>query len=133
MKHDEITMHFAAEGDHLGSSFTTECQHFGTKRVGNLIHLIAYAIEVGTICKPRKNDGQRWYSDAEVELNVIHLAFSDRQSRLLPIVQHFAGELFGGQVHLLFGLVVEGDGAVFVEGEGLGLGFGGFEVMLGEL
>jgi hypothetical protein len=27
--------------------------------------------------------------------------------------------LFGGYVHLLFGLVVEGDGSVFVEGKGL--------------
>jgi hypothetical protein len=33
--------------------------------------------------------------------------------------QEFAGELFGGYVHLLFGLVVDGDSPVFVEGKGL--------------
>jgi hypothetical protein len=33
--------------------------------------------------------------------------------------EEFAGELFGGYVHFLLGLVVEGDGSVFVEGKGL--------------
>jgi hypothetical protein len=47
-------------------------------------------------------------------------------------VEDFAGELFGGYVHFLLGLVVEGYGAVFVEGEAGGggvalLDFGGGE------
>jgi hypothetical protein len=42
-----------------------------------------------------------------------------RGVRLLRWVKHVAGELFGGYVHLLLGLLVDGDGSVFVEGKGL--------------
>jgi hypothetical protein len=61
----------------------------------------------------------------KIELGMVAMEVVSSQLSVLRC-QDFAGELFCGDVHLLLGLVVDGDGSVFVEGKGSG----GFSAVL---